>query len=246
MRGHRRLPEAQKRRDDARERDHPERAPGDEEHLKEEEERHAEPEEEAVHAPRAKGDVEGAVDEHGIEREDRHEAEEPELFAEGGEHHVRVRRGDVARVSEAEALPGEAARRHGPEGVREVVAAPREVLPRREEHLDALGHHRHGARAVGVPEDGGERGEAEAHGGPAVARDAVEHEERAGDDERRPHVAEGEEDEHRPEDAHDDGQRVAHAREVEPVERARQETGEEGWEDISLEELLRRALRSLA
>ncbi|HHK60120.1 MAG TPA: Holliday junction branch migration protein RuvA [Desulfobacterales bacterium] len=30
------------------------------------------------------------------------------------------------------------------------------------------------------------------------------------------------------------------------VERARQETGEEGWEDISLEELLRRALRSLA
>ena len=104
--------------------------------------------------------------------------------------------GNDGGVAESDAHAGDAAGGEGPERVGKLVAAVNHVVPGREPHGDALADGVRDAEKISGGESGADEGEADDRDEGAAARDSVEREEQAGEDERRAHISLQEEEGH--------------------------------------------------
>ena len=138
------------------------------------------------------------------------------LLADGREDQVRVARRQIARVPEAETRSRDSTRRHGPECVRNLIAAGNRVVPRRLPHAHAIGQRLRHVQNVPDVERQQEDGEAgDRHSG-SSPRHRVDGEKHAAGEERRAEILLEEEKEERHADAGGDGQDVLAPRQVDP------------------------------
>ena len=218
VRHHRRSAQAEERRDDAGERQQAEQAADDQQRLRGERRHQPDDQQRHVGLIGATRDAQRAHHERAEQHEDQRDAGEAEDLAEAGEHEIVLAGRDVARARLGEAAAEESARRQAPERVRDLIAAADAVVPRRLPHVDALDHRGRIAGDVGRGERADQRGQAQRGQAPAVARDAVGDEERAGEDQRRAEVALEEEEQQHQRHADGDRDQVGDAGQVQALQ----------------------------
>ena len=112
-------------------------------------------------------------------------------------------------------MPAVPASSEGPQRVRQLIAAVNHVVPWRKPHGDALAHRVRYAEDVSREESGGDKREANDWYGKAAARQTVQRQEQAGEDQRGPHISLQKEEGDGKRDTHGGGQREFDRRNIE-------------------------------
>ena len=126
---HRGLAEGQKRRGDSRQRQRPELAADDDDGGHGERQRAAERQERRVVSRGPGGNPQHAPDEERVDHADRDDPGETELLADDREDQVGLPGGNQVTVARSRAHAADAARRHGPQGMGNLIAAGPGIAP---------------------------------------------------------------------------------------------------------------------